>query len=188
MTASDTITLGVRAQPRHRQQMHTAAASLTNSPSSVRVTQPTGQPFKLNATFAIPDARQADVVDRIGRAFWNVEDYSDSAIGFGPDPRPPRRPKTQPTAEPKDRKANPKPKEYKIKCQVPGKTEIDALFRRLPSPIHRGPLAEIYNYRIAPDGFYFIDRLVHTQTASIALRLFIDAALQSSKTIEISVP
>ena len=62
-------------------------------------------------------------------------------------------------------------KEYKIKCTIPGNTEIDAMFRQLPSPIHRNPLAEIYNYKIEADGFYFVDRLVDTKTASLALRI-----------------
>ena len=79
-------------------------------------------------------------------------------------------------------------REYKIKCEVPGKAEIDAMFRRLPSPIHRNPLAEIYNYKIEADGFYFIDHLVDTETASVALRIFIDAALGSNQSIEILEP
>ena len=80
------------------------------------------------------------------------------------------------------------PKEYKIKCRVPNPADIAAMFRSLPSPIHRRPLAEIYNYRIEADGFYFIDRLVDSKTASMALRIFIDAALASNQTIEISEP
>ncbi|MDB6025802.1 MAG: hypothetical protein JWM68_2025 [Verrucomicrobiales bacterium] len=60
------------------------------------------------------------------------------------------------------------------------------MFQRLPSPIHRNPLAEIYNYKIEADGFYFIDKLVDTKTASLALRMFIDAALLSNQTVEIS--
>ena len=75
--------------------------------------------------------------------------------------------------------------EYKIKCSVPSHARHDAMFRRLPSPIHREPLAEIYNYKVQPDGFYFIDHLVDTKTASVALRIFIDAALSSNHTIEI---
>ncbi len=77
-------------------------------------------------------------------------------------------------------------KEYKIKCKVPNDAAIKAMFRRLPSPIHRQPLAEIYNYRVEGDGFYFVDHLVDTKTASMALRVFIDAALPSNETIEIS--
>ena len=77
-------------------------------------------------------------------------------------------------------------KEYKIKCKVPDEAAINAMFRHLPSPIHREPLAEIYNYRILPDGFFFIDHLVDTKTASVALRIFIDAALASGQPIEIS--
>ena len=79
-------------------------------------------------------------------------------------------------------------REYKIKCRVPGTSDLQAMFRRLPSPIHRGPLAEIYNYKIEADGFYFVDRLVDTKTASVALRIFIDAALAANQTIEISEP
>ena len=79
-------------------------------------------------------------------------------------------------------------REYKIKCAVPGKAELDALFRRLPSPIHRNPLAEIYNYKVEADGFYFIDRLVDTETASVALRVFIDAALGANQSVEIVEP
>lgn len=77
-------------------------------------------------------------------------------------------------------------REYKIRCVVPGKAALDAMFRRLPSPIHREPLSEIYNFRIEADGFYFVDRLVDTNTASVALRMFIDAALSSSRSVEIS--
>ena len=78
-------------------------------------------------------------------------------------------------------------REYKIKCKVPSHAGIDAMFRRLPSPIHRDPLAEIYNYKVEADGFYFVDHLVDTKTASVALRVFIDAALASNQTIGISV-
>lgn len=77
-------------------------------------------------------------------------------------------------------------REYKIKCKIPGSEELDLMFQRLPSPIHRNPLAEIYNYKIEADGFYFIDKLVDTKTASLALRMFIDAALLSNQTVEIS--
>jgi hypothetical protein len=76
-------------------------------------------------------------------------------------------------------------REYKIKCTVPGKAELNAMFRRLPSPIHRNPLAEIYNYKIEADGFYFIDQLVDAETASVALRIFIDTALASNPSVEI---
>jgi len=77
-------------------------------------------------------------------------------------------------------------REYKIKCTVPSKVNLEAMFRRLPTPIHREPLTEIYNYKVEADGFYFIDHLVDAKTASVALRIFIDAALASSQTIEIS--
>jgi hypothetical protein len=78
-------------------------------------------------------------------------------------------------------------REYKIKCAVPDK-DLGAILRRLPSPIHREPLSEIYNYKVEADGIYFIDHLVDTKTASVALRVFIDAALESNQTIEIFEP
>lgn len=77
-------------------------------------------------------------------------------------------------------------REYKIKCKVPDQPQLNALFQRLPSPIHRAPLAEIYNYKIESDGFYFIDNLVDSMTASLALRIFIDGALSANDVIEIS--
>ena len=76
-------------------------------------------------------------------------------------------------------------KEYKVKCTIPRGADVDAILRRLPNPIHRNPLAEIYNYRVETDGFYFIDRLVDSVTASVALRVFIDAALASNRSVEI---
>jgi hypothetical protein len=79
-------------------------------------------------------------------------------------------------------------KEYKIKCKVPNDAGIQAMFRHLPNPIHRESLAEIYNYKVETDGFFFVDHLVDSKTASVALRVFIDAALLSSQTVEISEP
>ena len=79
-------------------------------------------------------------------------------------------------------------KEYKIRCKVSNDAGLKAMFRRLPSPIHREPLAEIYNYKVEADGYYFVDHLIDTKTASVALRVFIDAALASNQTIEIFEP
>ena len=77
-------------------------------------------------------------------------------------------------------------KEYKIKCKIPPSQNLQALFRSLPSPIHKAPLSEIYNYKVEEDGFYFIDHLVDSKTASVAFRIFVDAALTSNQVIEIS--
>lgn len=78
--------------------------------------------------------------------------------------------------------------EYKIKFAVPGNFSPTALFMKLPSPIARASMAEIYNYAIELDGFYFVDHLVNKEVAAVALRLFIDEALAHSQTIEISEP
>jgi hypothetical protein len=46
------------------------------------------KPKRLVVSFRVPKARQADVVDGIARQFWHwIEDYSDSSIGFAPEPR-----------------------------------------------------------------------------------------------------
>jgi len=76
-------------------------------------------------------------------------------------------------------------KEYKIRFQVPSGYSPQNLFTKIPSPIHRRTMTEIYNYRIENDGFYFSDSLVDSKVASIAFRLFIDEALTQSETIEI---
>ncbi len=76
--------------------------------------------------------------------------------------------------------------EYKIKFTVPEGYDPSVLFKKLPSPIQKGQMMEIYNYRIEPDGFYFIDRLVNPVVASLALRRFIDEALRFSDSVQIS--
>ena len=47
-------------------------------------------------------------------------------------------------------------------------------------------MSEIYNYRIEKDGFYFLDTLVDTNVASVAIRLFVDEALKYSNSVEIN--
>ena len=78
--------------------------------------------------------------------------------------------------------------EYKIKFNVPENFNPSALFKKLPSPIARGQMAEIYNYAIEPDGFYFVDHLVNKDVAAVALRMFIDEALAHSPAIQILEP
>jgi hypothetical protein len=87
MNAFVTIDLSVVPQPKHIAQMESAAQALTDDPRGVRVTCPPDKPNQICAHFSVPDARQADVVDRIGRQFWRVENYNDSCIGFGPTAR-----------------------------------------------------------------------------------------------------
>jgi len=82
MQVSVTIDLSVMPESRHLEQMRSAAVSLSDDSSSVRVACLPDAPRKIEAQFSIPDARQIDVVDRIGRRFWQVEDYRDSSIGF----------------------------------------------------------------------------------------------------------
>ncbi|MBM3835796.1 MAG: hypothetical protein FJ403_21505 [Verrucomicrobia bacterium] len=91
MNAFVTIDLSVEPQPKHVAQMKSAAMALTDDPISVEVACPPESPKKIRARFSVPDARQADVVDGIGRAFWQVDNYNNSSIGFGPAARGKRR-------------------------------------------------------------------------------------------------
>ena len=82
MEVSVTIDLSVSPQEKHVAAMQCAAQSLTDDLRSVRVTCPPTWPKKISAHFSVPNARQEDVVDQIGRRFWQVEDYQNSSIGF----------------------------------------------------------------------------------------------------------
>lgn len=78
--------------------------------------------------------------------------------------------------------------EYKIKFAVPVDYDPGSLFRKLPSPIHRRAMAEIYNYAIEADGFCFVDHLVDRDVAAVALRYFLDEALRLAPSVEITEP
>lgn len=78
--------------------------------------------------------------------------------------------------------------EYKITFALPSNYDASRLFKQLPSPIEKRAMAEIYNYRLEQDGFYFVDRRVNPGVASFALRCFIDEALRVAGSIEISQP
>ena len=71
---------------REEQQMHEAAECLTNDPQSIVITSSSKPPSSVIAEFTIPKARQIDVVDRIGRAFWHVDHDNDSTIWFPKQP------------------------------------------------------------------------------------------------------
>ena len=66
------------------EQMKAAALALTNDSSSVRVICPRELPKRICAAFTMLDARQADVVDRIGRQFWQVDTTTTQVSGFHP--------------------------------------------------------------------------------------------------------
>lgn len=76
--------------------------------------------------------------------------------------------------------------EYKIRFVVPVDYDPSALFQKLPSPIERPQMQEIYNYRIEADGFYFIDHLVNKDTAAVAFKRFVDEALAQSESVQIT--
>ena len=76
-------------------------------------------------------------------------------------------------------------KEYRIKFAMPAGYNPVSLFKKLPSPIHRPTMSEMYNYKIEKDGFYFSDSLVDSNVSSVAFRQFVDEALKHSVSIEI---
>ena len=78
--------------------------------------------------------------------------------------------------------------EYKIKFSVPQGYDSSALLNHLPSPIHRATMTEIYNYKVEPNGFYFVDHLVDEKVASVAFKRFVDEALRHSSSVEIVEP
>ncbi len=78
--------------------------------------------------------------------------------------------------------------EYKIKFNVPRGYDSSALFRKLPSPINKPTMTEIYNFRIEPDGFYFVDHLVNDQVAAVAFKKFVNEALGYGDSIQIVEP
>ncbi len=75
--------------------------------------------------------------------------------------------------------------EYRIKFGVPTGYDSSALFKKLPSPIDRAPMTEIYNFKIEQDGFYFVDHLVNDQVASVAFKRFVSEALRHGGSVEI---
>jgi len=64
-------------------EMYNASESLTNDVDSIIIYQPKRPKNTLVAEFTIKNARQIDIVDRIGKEFsYNLEDYLDSSISF----------------------------------------------------------------------------------------------------------
>ena len=79
-------------------------------------------------------------------------------------------------------------REYKIKCAPLKDSHLANLLHKLPSPIARPKLQEIYNYRVEEDGYYLVDHLVDRSVAAQALQTFIDSALSSSDSVSIEEP
>ena len=73
---------------------------------------------------------------------------------------------------------------YKIICTPPDFTKTPE-YDRLPSPIKRPEIKEIYNYRVEKDCIYLFDRGVEERTAALALKVFLDAAFTSNKSVKI---
>ena len=77
-----TVEIGVIPIAVHHKEMRSAARSLTNDKNSVHVAALKDGEMEITAVFTINKARQMDVVDKIGRRFWDVGDYQTSSISF----------------------------------------------------------------------------------------------------------
>lgn len=66
-----------------KEQMHCAAKNLTNDIKTIVITEPKRKGNMLVAEFTVNDAKQRDIVDKIGKGFsYVLENYSDSSISF----------------------------------------------------------------------------------------------------------
>ncbi len=83
------VAIGMSVAPRAKQvdQARSAIRYLTDEKQRVRLTCPRDALKQVLAQFTIPKAGQCDAVDRIARAFWNVDDYGTCTIWF---PKPVR--------------------------------------------------------------------------------------------------
>ena len=79
-------------------------------------------------------------------------------------------------------------REYKIQCTPVKGTKLAVVLRKLPSPISRPNMIEIYNFRVDDNGYYLVDHLVDRKTAATALQIFVDAALSTGREATIIEP
>lgn len=75
-------------------------------------------------------------------------------------------------------------KEYKIIFDMPKVYKLREVLNKLPSPIS-SQMTEIYNYSVEDYGFYLLDNLVDQTTVGEAMKIFIDEALNYSKSIKV---
>ncbi len=127
----------------HHEDMQLVARSLTNDKNSVYVAVRKDGKMEITAVFTINKARQMDVVDKIGRAFWYVEDYQTSSINF-----PKKAPRWyKPTSAAK--KITPKQGQYlafiyyyiKMNGRSPAERDMQQYFQVTPPTVHRMVLA-----------------------------------------------
>ena len=77
------VELCASPEERDREDMYSAAESLTNEMDSIYIYQSSNQKNELIAEFTFDKAPQHSVVDRIGKEFSdNVENYDESTIYF----------------------------------------------------------------------------------------------------------
>lgn len=87
------ICLSVPAADKHLSVMRSSAHELTDDVESVSIGVAEKDEKTVFAEFTVPQARQADVVDRIAKQFaMFMEDFTDQSIGFPGIARKRRRP------------------------------------------------------------------------------------------------
>ena len=78
--------------------------------------------------------------------------------------------------------------EYKLRFNVPEGYDPKPLFKKLPSPIHRPSMTEIYGYKIERDSFYFVDHLVDEAVSALAFKRLVNEALSLSEQVQLTEP
>ena len=124
--------------------MYFAAKSLTNNVNTIVITESQRKGNTLVAEFTINDARQRDVVDKIGKGFTYVlENYSDSSISF-PKRRTTARKRSKVGKNEPRKKYTPKQGQYlafiyyytKLNGCPPAEHDIQKYFRKTSAAIH----------------------------------------------------
>lgn len=78
--------------------------------------------------------------------------------------------------------------EYLLRPGLPLDLSDQALARRLPPDTDPATGAVIYGYQVEPDGLLFVDHLVDSTVASLALRRLLDAVLDGADAVSIREP
>lgn len=132
------IELCTPVKEKDRNEMYGVAEFFTKDYDSIYIYQAKGIKHNLVAEFTINNARQIDVVDRIGKEFsYHIENYSQSIISF---PDKPKKKKTEKIRV----KYTLKQGQYlafiyyftKLNSVSPAETDMQRYFKTSPSTVH----------------------------------------------------
>ena len=119
----------------HKQVMRVAAKDLTDNKNSIEVYISKRGDNVIIAEFTITKARQVDVVDKIGKRFHYIENYTDSSISF---------PKRATRKKPPLKSYTPKQGQYlaflyyytKVNGYPPAERDMQKYFKATPPTVH----------------------------------------------------